>query len=114
MPTYCYRTECGKRIEREFPMGEAPEKIRTQFGMATRNYVDENKQIGRILSDDDLAARRKQEEFLASKDLKEKEKAGKYVVVDKSDVETTRGGSGERLLATTEANLQKLQESIRK
>jgi hypothetical protein len=43
MPMYCYTTKDGQTVERSFPMGEAPEKVRVKGKVARRDYTAESK-----------------------------------------------------------------------
>lgn len=117
MPTYCYLTKCGKLIEKEFPLGAAKKRITTEHGTAFRSIASENKEIGHIVSDDDLVARRKMKEFMTSDAFKRKESSGQYIVSDKYQVVSGRTGdefpTEEKLLPTTEMKLQKLQKEIK-
>jgi hypothetical protein len=43
MPIYCYTTKDGQTVERFFPMGQAPEKIRVGRRVARRDFAAEGK-----------------------------------------------------------------------
>lgn len=43
MPLYCFTTKDGQTVERMFPMGECPEKVRVGGKVAKRDYQAESK-----------------------------------------------------------------------
>ena len=46
MPTYCYKSKGGVTVERQFPMGEAPESVQTDDGEnAFRDYRAEQVKV---------------------------------------------------------------------
>lgn len=46
MPVYCYTTRDGQTVEKHYPMGEAPEKVRVGGKVARRDYVAEGRRGG--------------------------------------------------------------------